>query len=314
MTHPPSLDVVELKAVPIFRAGSYPQGQFDETFVQGLADRYDPAFHEAPNVLAHTEGEQPSSLAFGWVRRLFVKGQTLFADFVNVPRAFAELVLAGRIKKRSVEIYDDLAGRGPYLRAVAWPPVPQVKGLADVHPTQVFTDAAEFTRIDFQEKENSMSQTQEQGTHDFPTRRELEQMIERLTAELRAEQRRILAAHEIANFCEQMVLAGRMTPAERESEEPLLIEQRQRETAAESTDGQPRPSDRRMEFYRSRRGVVTLETDDAAHRAGKPDPAAAKAARQFHEHREFFTRMGVSLEDLAELQRIEGDAANPLTV
>lgn len=47
---------------------------------------------------------------------------------------FAELVKSGAFKKRSVALYNDLAGRGPYLRHLgllgAQPP--EVKGLAEV--------------------------------------------------------------------------------------------------------------------------------------------------------------------------------------
>jgi len=303
-------DIVELNAIPVFRAGSYPQGTFDPDYIQRLADNYDPQFHEAPNYLTHSD-QTAANLAFGWIKRLYVKGQTLFADFVNVPRQFAELVLAGRIKKRSVEIYPDLAGKGPYLRAIAWPLVPEVKALADVHPTQVFNDESADNKIEiaFEEKESpNMSDQPQSVSHD-----EMQLAILQIRDELKAEMEKQLAELEVKNFCEQMLLAGRMTPAERDTEQPLLIGQRQRELAVNFSEGQSRLSDQRMDYYRRRAAVIDLPGHDGkTPPPARVDPNEQKLLRYFHENQKFFTRLGVSFDDLLAADRCEADGVNPL--
>lgn len=305
-------DVVELRDLAIFEAGDYPQGRFDEAFLRGLAERYDPAFHEAPNYLDHEDdaGRRPAGgLAFGWVRRLYVKGRTLFADLAGVPRRFADLVLAGRIKKRSVEIYPDLAGRGPYLRALAWPMIPEVKGLADVHPTQIFADQSPpFVCISFQEKESPMP-TNEQESQ-FVTLDRLNAMLDALKAELTAAVRHSHAQAEVRTFCEQMVLAGKMTPAERATEEPLLLAQVQRELTQEFAENETPLSRQRMEYFRTRPPVVAVSGPAAP--AADDNSPDRKTVRYFHEHEAFFTRLGVTLEDLLAAEKAQAQGSNAL--
>ncbi len=302
------LDTVELKNIPIFEAGSYPQGDFDVEALQSLADNYDPAFHEAPNYLAHddpAESRPAGNLAFGWIKKLYVRGQTLFADLTNVPRQFAELLLAGRIKKRSIELYRDLAGKGAYLRALAWPMIPQVKALADIHPTQIFSDHNDpYITVThaFHEKEHLMTQPDPQ----FVTQPELQAALEKLKTDLTDELKKIISAGEVKNFCEQMVLAGKMTPAERATEEPILIAQLQREQTMSFAENQIPLSRQRMDYSRSGQAVLDLKNPTHHHTAPDHQPIV----RYFHEHKDFFTRLGVSLDDLIAADRAQ--STNPL--
>jgi hypothetical protein len=45
---------------------------------------------------------------------------------------FLQKIREGRYRKRSISIYNDLRGRGLYLRHVGFTPIPEVKGLADL--------------------------------------------------------------------------------------------------------------------------------------------------------------------------------------
>jgi hypothetical protein len=297
---------VDINDLPIFEAGSYPQGDFDIDMLQTLADAYDPSFHEAPVFLAHEDaaGQRPASpLAFGWVRRLYTKGQTLFADLAQVPKAFADLVLAGRIKKRSVEIYPDLAGKGPYLRALAWPLIPEVKGLADLHPTQIFSEKTnQFLSISFNEKESKMSEP-------VPiTRDEINLMLETMKSALLAEIKSAQSAADVKTFCEQMVLAGKMTPAERATEEPLLIAQRQREASMTFAENEIPLSVQRMNYYRSRGTVVPLNQPPTS---PTDKPENQKLITYFNENRAYFEKMNVTLDDLIAAEH--SSQKNPLT-
>jgi hypothetical protein len=142
------------------------------------------------------------------------------------------------------------------------------------------------------------------------TQPELETRLAALKTELLAENRKVHAAAEVRAFCEQMVLAGKMTPAERDTEEPILIEQVEREASHNFAEGEVPHSRKRMDFYRGRESLLHPD------RPGTADPesksANPKLVHYFNEHREFFTRLGVSLDDLARVEAIEAGQTNPM--
>ncbi len=317
-------DVVELNAVPIFEAGQYPQGNFDTEFLQQLADNYDPAFHEAPLYLDHEDenGKRPAGgLAFGWIKNLYLKGRTLFANIVDVPRSFAELILAGRIKKRSIEIYNDLAGKSPYLRALAWPMIPQVKALADIHPTQIFDEKqtdSNFVTVSFNTQETDMAENTTKNMaeekQNFVTDSELILKLNQAKQEIVDEFRKMLVEIEVKNFCEQMVLSGRMTPAERQTEQPILISQRQRELSKDfSENSEESLAVQRMEYYRNRKPILSFRSSEAKSTDEvKTDAENQKLIRYFYEHQDFFTRLNLTVDDLIEAERCTKLNINPL--
>jgi hypothetical protein len=137
-----AMSLTSLASLQIFRAGAYPQGEFTVADLERIALSYDPAWHEAPCCITHEAepGGNLSAEAYGWVKRLWVAGDVLMADVDEVPAEFAAAVEQGRFKKRSAGIYTALRLRdgstGPYLRHVAWVPIPQVKGLADPMPAK----------------------------------------------------------------------------------------------------------------------------------------------------------------------------------
>lgn len=105
--------------------------------VAATAAAYDPTVHEAPLVVGHPKDDGP---AYGWVKSLRAVGDSLYSDHHQVDAAFAEMVAAGRFKKRSAAFYqpNDPANPKPgvwYLRHVgnlgAQPPA--VKGLREIH-------------------------------------------------------------------------------------------------------------------------------------------------------------------------------------
>jgi hypothetical protein len=119
--------------IEIFRAGDYTaQGKVKVTpeQLQGIVDRYDPGFHEAPVVVGHPQADAP---AYGWIEAIALRGDTLLAKEKQVDASFDELRTAGRFKKRSAAFYQDGDGAPIYLRHVAWlgAQPPAVKGLKD---------------------------------------------------------------------------------------------------------------------------------------------------------------------------------------
>lgn len=118
--------------VAILRPGTFIDANgtsisFTEDSLRLIADTYDPAYHCAVLNLDHNE----SGPALGFVSDLAWDGVHLLADLSGVPAELAQAVGAGRYPFRSAEVYADLDGRGPYLRAVALLGArpPAVKGL-----------------------------------------------------------------------------------------------------------------------------------------------------------------------------------------
>ncbi|MDD3012608.1 MAG: phage protease [Candidatus Gastranaerophilales bacterium] len=119
-----------MKFFEVFKAGKYPQGAFSQSDVEALANNYDPAFCEAPITLDH-EQKGP---AYGWVSGLKSDNGRLKASFRDVADELKDYVQAGKYKKISVEIYRELDGKKPYLKAVSFlgAAIPQVKGMDPV--------------------------------------------------------------------------------------------------------------------------------------------------------------------------------------
>lgn len=119
-----------MKFFEVFKAGTYPQGSFSQEEVDALAQNYDPQFCEAPVTLDH-EQKGP---AYGWVSDLKAENGKLKASFKDLSPELKEFVRSGKYKKISVEIYRNLEGKKPYLKAVSFlgASIPQVKGMAPV--------------------------------------------------------------------------------------------------------------------------------------------------------------------------------------
>ncbi|MDP8256446.1 MAG: hypothetical protein P9M14_11920 [Candidatus Alcyoniella australis] len=127
----------------IFKLGKYPQGDWsDPSKIDGVIARYDASVHEAPLILGHSQDDQSEQPSYGWVTALKRVGDRVLAQAKQVPQVFREAVEGGRFPKRSVEIWRDLDGGGPYLRAIAFlgATTPQIKGLTPVK----FGDGGKF--------------------------------------------------------------------------------------------------------------------------------------------------------------------------
>lgn len=167
----------------IFRVGTYDGKQYDRQFLQNVVDNYnryqkrtDPRFPRPPAYYASAEfakkigpplsqgapdlgighendqaylrwllgrTDLPSA---GWPTNLRLDGDTLLADFEDMPSEVASLVNGGQLAHCSAEFYPnyiDESGKqyGPALRRVSLlgGEVPKVKGLAP-NPTMVFSE------------------------------------------------------------------------------------------------------------------------------------------------------------------------------
>lgn len=127
--------------IEIFRAGTHTDDagvahSFSEADVAGMAASYNPALRQAPLTIGHPKDNLP---AYGWVSALKLSGAGRLAmDVTQVEPRFAEMVQAGRFKKRSASFYPPKHPNNPtpdkwYLRHVAFlgAQPPAVSGLAD---------------------------------------------------------------------------------------------------------------------------------------------------------------------------------------
>ncbi len=106
---------------------------FSEEQLKGIADRYDPALHEAPIIIGHPAHDAP---AFGWVKGLSFGDDALSAEEHLVNADFDAMRKTGAFRKVSARFYTPKSANNPtpgeyYLRDIgflgAMPPA--VKGL-----------------------------------------------------------------------------------------------------------------------------------------------------------------------------------------
>jgi len=109
---------------------------FSGADLTAIAAAYDPAKHEAPIVIGHPKTDAP---AYGWVKAAQFADGVLTVAPDQVEPQFAEMVKAGRFKKRSAAFFGPHAPGNPtpgkyYLRHVGFlgAQPPAVKGLRDV--------------------------------------------------------------------------------------------------------------------------------------------------------------------------------------
>lgn len=134
-------------AIEIFRPGVVIDDEgVERTFtpadIRAMVEAYDPALREAPLCVGHPKSELP---AYGWVKGLAVNDAgRLVMNPHQVEPQFAEMLRAGRFKKRSTAFYSPQHPSNPkpgtwYVRHVAFlgAQPPAVDGLKDIQ----FSDA-----------------------------------------------------------------------------------------------------------------------------------------------------------------------------
>lgn len=153
--------------IEIFRPGvhiddagvSHP---FTDADLDGMASSYSPALREAPLTVGHPKDNLP---AYGWVKAVKRTPSGLDITPHQVEPQFAEMVLAGRFKKRSASFYPPLAPNNPtpgkwYLRHVAFlgAQPPAIAGLKDIQ----FSEDDAGGAVSFSESVTADPSSQEQ--------------------------------------------------------------------------------------------------------------------------------------------------------
>jgi hypothetical protein len=118
---------------------------------------------EPPLKLGHSENQKLAQEdgypAIGYVARVYRLGNTLFADFVDIPEKIYNLIKNRAYSKVSAEVYTNLKhpdtneNIGKTLRAVALlgADLPAIKGLGDIE--KIYNKEGEYQILNFSEKE-----------------------------------------------------------------------------------------------------------------------------------------------------------------
>jgi len=234
--------------IEIFRAGRHVDDagvahEFSAADVAAMAASYDPALREAPLTVGHPASNLP---AYGWVKGLATAATgVLTMNPHQVEPAFAEMVQAGRFKKRSASFYPPASPNNPtpgkwYLRHVAFlgAQPPAIAGLKDI---QFAEGDAEAGAVCFSEAVLPPSTHQETTTMDEEIKARLAQAEADAKAakeaQATAEAATKAANEQLAQFAERQrterhaghvsfaegqVKAGKLLPKDKETAVAML--------------------------------------------------------------------------------------------
>ncbi len=176
---------------------------------------YNPEHHEAPVVVGHPKSNGP---AYGWVEKLKRVGGVLMAKLKQVEPAFAEIVEAGRYKKRSASFYADGSLRHVGFLGAQPPAVKGLKDFAfdegeDCHEyEQPLNEEVDMTKEEFEKKLAEERRKREAAEADAV---KFKEQAERSGAEF-AESQKKTRDKEIRDFIEAGIKDGKILPAWKE--------------------------------------------------------------------------------------------------
>lgn len=129
----------------ILKVGTWNGITFEEDDLRNIVNAFNAlrGDHEVPLKFGHNEEQDVTDgqPAIGWVSNLFLKGESLFADFINLPTLVFDAIMERRFRTVSVELLRDVEHEGQefewVLDAVALlgadqPAVRGLKELADL--------------------------------------------------------------------------------------------------------------------------------------------------------------------------------------
>ncbi|MCH5149854.1 MAG: hypothetical protein J1G30_04225 [Spirochaetales bacterium] len=143
-----------MKLIHIFKAGKHTDmngnaKEYSREDIENIARQYneqpDESRHYAPIVIGHPKTNAP---AFGWIKKLIVKGDDLYAEPEKVDKTFADLVKKGAYRTRSAAFYAD--GKLRHVGFLGACP-PAVKGLEDF----AFSEDSDYAIYELQRESNN---------------------------------------------------------------------------------------------------------------------------------------------------------------
>ena len=310
-TPPATLPSTLPDGIEIFRAGRHLDDagvahHFSEADLDGMAASYSPALREAPLTVGHPKDNLP---AYGWVKAVArTPAGTLAITPHQVEPQFAEMVQAGRFKKRSASFYPPHAPNNPtpgkwYLRHVAFlgAQPPAVAGLKDIQ----FSEDDAGGAVSFSEPATAEPSTQEPDDMS----KELQEQLAKVQADLAAAKEATTkaqadaAAHKKAaddaqaqaasfaekaradrkagfvSFAETQVQAGRLLPKDKDmavATLDALADATPVEFAEGDTTRKVSPAQWLQDLIAKAQPSVSFGEFAPGHAAGQVQPGAAK--------------------------------------
>lgn len=199
--------------IEIFRSGTHRasngvEKRWTTSDLDRMVKNFETGDHEPPLVIGHPKENGP---AWGWLAKVKRQGDVLLGKFRQVAPEFAELVKAGRYKKRSISVYPD--GTIRHIGFLGAQP-PAVKGLKDI----TFSDDSTPITYEYSDEEATMTELeklQKQLEEEQRQRREAEEKAaekEEELLKLAGKARK----EKIKSFVEQGIEKGRILPAWKE--------------------------------------------------------------------------------------------------
>jgi phage I-like protein len=233
----------EIMKLRFFKTGKHTDAsgtvyEYSDDTVAGMIDNYNNRLLEnkdlAPVVLGHPQNDSP---AMGWVDKLERVGDWIYATVRDASQKLVDAVKDNQYKYLSASIRSNNT-----LKHIGLVPVAAIKGtgIEFSETNQEITYVVEFNeetqmnpevlaKIAELEKEIKLRDDKitamTKQTAEFAEKNEIltaqSKMISDLQASL-AQIKKDAETKEIANFCESMVAAGKMTPAERPIVEKMI--------------------------------------------------------------------------------------------
>ena len=312
-TPPATLPSTLPDGIEIFRAGRHLDDagvahHFSEADLDGMAASYSPALREAPLTVGHPKDNLP---AYGWVKAVArTPAGTLAITPHQVEPQFAEMVQAGRFKKRSASFYPPHAPNNPtpgkwYLRHVAFlgAQPPAVAGLKDI----AFSEGDATGAVNFSDPVTTDPVTTTQEPDDMS--KELQEQLAKAQADLAAAKEATTkaqadaAAHKKAaddaqaqaasfaekaradrkagfvSFAETQVQAGRLLPKDKDmavATLDALADATPVEFAEGDTTRKVSPAQWLQDLIAKAQPSVSFGEFAPGHAAGQVQPGAAK--------------------------------------
>ncbi len=148
------------KWIDIARVGNWTDASGKEVKLsaeklKNIAASYKPEEREAPLVFGHPTTNGP---AYGWVEKLKVEGNHLWAKLKQVPDEVKEVIANGHYKHKSMSLYKDKEGWGLRHVGLLGATPPAIAGLKALGFAQ---GEEEYLTINFSEQEQEETMTEE---------------------------------------------------------------------------------------------------------------------------------------------------------
>ena len=110
-----NLETVDKNDVEIFRAGTWNGDVYERADLQAMVDAFDKVGFSPAIKAGHETGQEKPGASqrlfglpsLGFVKSIYLKGDTLYANLKDIPKRFANLIQANAFKRISAEIYWD---------------------------------------------------------------------------------------------------------------------------------------------------------------------------------------------------------------